>query len=307
MNDKLIKKLEELGKINKFLGNRFKQQAYERAANKIILYNKKITSGEQVDHLPGIGKGIVSKINRILKGDPIIEYYSKKGVQAYLELNKIQGLGIAKIKELVKMGIGNFKDLKKADNIKLTKMQKIGIKHYNDLQKKIPRKESKKFLSIIKRIISGTNAKVELLGSFRRNKKMSGDLDLLISINNNSKKKAEKLLVALVQALKDKGIIIDSFIDKFTSKFMGVVKVPGYKTARHLDIRVALKNEYPFMLLYFTGSKVNNILLRAHAKTKGYKLSEYALETKNGKKIKVNSEKEIFKKLGLKYIPPSKR
>ena len=55
-----------------------------------------------------------------------------------------------------------------------------------------------------------------------------------------------------------------------------------------------------------TGSKLFNINLRKKAKLLGYKLNEYGLY-KNNNKIKINSEKDIFEKLGLNYIKPKNR
>jgi len=59
-------------------------------------------------------------------------------------------------------------------------------------------------------------------------------------------------------------------------------------------------------LLYFTGSKNYNIKIRRIAIKQGYKLSEYGLY-KNNKQIAGKSEKEVCKKLGIKWIPPEQR
>ena len=47
--------------------------------------------------------------------------------------------------------------------------------------------------------------------------------------------------------------------------------------------------------------------MREIAKSKGYKLSEYGLFDKNNKKFKIKSERDVFKKLGLEYLPPRLR
>jgi len=63
--------------------------------------------------------------------------------------------------------------------------------------------------------------------------------------------------------------------------------------------------------MHFTGSGIFNQKMRLHAKSLGYKLSEYGLskiDNKHNKKnIIINSEEDIFKILLLKYIPPEKR
>jgi DNA polymerase (family 10) len=72
------------------------------------------------------------------------------------------------------------------------------------------------------------------------------------------------------------------------------------------DLRVVSEAEFPYALLYFTGSKEHNTELRGIAKDKGLKLNEYGLY-KGEKLIKCKTEEEIFEALGLKYIPPEMR
>jgi DNA polymerase/3'-5' exonuclease PolX len=47
--------------------NEFKQAVYERAANTIYRLDFKVKYGEQLAHLPGIGKGIIRKVNDFLR------------------------------------------------------------------------------------------------------------------------------------------------------------------------------------------------------------------------------------------------
>src|SRR6056300_89582 len=47
--------------------NEFKQAVYERAANTIYRLDFKVKYGEQLAHLPGIGKGIIRKVNEFLR------------------------------------------------------------------------------------------------------------------------------------------------------------------------------------------------------------------------------------------------
>ena len=53
---------------------------------------------------------------------------------------------------------------------------------------------------------------------------------------------------------------------------------------------------------------MHNIELRNIAFRKGYKLSEYGLYSKeSGEQVAGKSEEDIYKKLGLAYIPPKLR
>ena len=61
-------------------------------------------------------------------------------------------------------------------------------------------------------------------------------------------------------------------------------------------------------LLYFTGSKQFNIMMRIQAKKLGYNLNEHELyNIKTGKKVILKDEKELFKILKMEYFPPDKR
>jgi len=73
-----------------------------------------------------------------------------------------------------------------------------------------------------------------------------------------------------------------------------------------MDIRVVPKRSFGSALQYFTGSKEHNIILRKIAIEKGLKLSEYGL-FKGAKLVAAETEEEIYKKLGLSWIPPELR
>ena len=135
-------------------------------------------------------------------------------------------------------------------------------------------------------------------GSLRRHREVIGDIDLLAS----SKQPAE-------------------VIEFFTSQ-PGILKViaKGETKASVLleggiqsDLRVVSDAEYPFALMYFTGSKEHNIVMRQRAIERGLRLNEYGLfrskeETRDPKLlVTCRTEEEIFEKLGLHYIPPELR
>ncbi|KAB2838496.1 DNA polymerase/3'-5' exonuclease PolX, partial [bacterium] len=78
------------------------------------------------------------------------------------------------------------------------------------------------------------------------------------------------------------------------------------KSGIQVDFRVVEDKEFPFALLYFTGSKEHNTALRGIAKDKGLKLNEYGL-FRGEKPLPCKDEAEIYKALGLNYIPPEAR
>ena len=103
---------------------------------------------------------------------------------------------------------------------------------------------------------------------------------------------------------------------------MGITKLEsgGYTKARHMDIINTSPEEYPFALLYFTGSGEFNSRMRAHALTLGYSMNEYCLSDRltrgeiSSEVIfsKINKplfeeEKDIFAFLGMDYVEPENR
>src|SRR5205807_9653704 len=79
------------------------------------------------------------------------------------------------------------------------------------------------------------------------------------------------------------------------------------------DLRVVSDTEFPYALMYFTGNKEHNIVMRQRAIERGLRLNEYGLfrsreETRDPKLlVACRTEEEIFRKLGLPYIPPELR
>jgi DNA polymerase (family 10) len=72
------------------------------------------------------------------------------------------------------------------------------------------------------------------------------------------------------------------------------------------DLRVVTDQQFPFALHYFTGSKEHNIAMRARAQERGLKLNEYELAGKD-RSIPCRDEADLYKALGLDYIPPELR
>jgi DNA polymerase (family 10) len=94
------------------------------------------------------------------------------------------------------------------------------------------------------------------------------------------------------------------------SKFEGIAHSPSSGEGRHfrLDIEfVQNEDEWGSELLYFTGNKGLNIMLRGYAKKRGLILNQHGLFQSNGRRIPVYTEKEIFEILGVDYIPPERR
>jgi DNA polymerase (family 10) len=73
------------------------------------------------------------------------------------------------------------------------------------------------------------------------------------------------------------------------------------------DLRIVSGDQRGAAMQYFTGSKAHNIALRDRALDRGWKLNEYGLFDTNDQSIAGATEEEIYRALGLTFIPPELR
>lgn len=240
------------------------------------------------------------------------------------KLMKIYGVGQVKAKSLYnEYGITDIKSLRvafKKDSSILNSKQIMGLTHYEDLNTRIPRYEIDAYYKELKSICQSIpNIKMSITGSYRRRHATSGDVDVLVSSNNGAN--SAELRKILMKKLKKKKIIVETLASG-KKKFMGITKLEsrGFTAARHMDIINTSPEEYPFALLYFTGSGEFNSRMRAHALSLGYSMNEYCLSDRltreaissdiiSGKigKPFFEEEKDIFSFLGMDYVEPGNR
>jgi len=310
----IISKLEELKKI--YLNDESKKwnaKALSSAISSIKKYDKPIISGAQLSaDIKGIGEKISKRIDEILNSGTLAELAEYGNIQtesSYIDnLLLITGVGLVRAKKWVKAGIQNIDQLRSAiadKKVTSTHHIDIGIKYYEDFQKKIPRSEIDIMKNIIKKSISGIDSKLifEICGSYRRGCIESGDIDILITHPTNT-----DFLKQVVKALTKVQFITDNLTEKGDTKFMGVCKIAESPYGRRIDIRVVDYESYYTSLLYFTGSKNFNVYLRNKALEKNYSLNEYCLTNLNDNtRIILHSEEEIFKLLNVPYVSPIER
>jgi len=162
----------------------------------------------------------------------------------------------------------------------------------------------------------GISGNLVVTGSYRREKPNSGDIDILITTDVHNKDLMNKFYNNLIST----GIVApENVISKGPVKIMAVAKINSL--FRHLDIFYYPKDVYPFALLFTTGSKELNTTMRSNALKLGYSLNERNLThgSPSGqqvskeeylskiKKDKPETEEDIFKFLGMKYLEPKER
>lgn len=204
------------------------------------------------------------------------------------KLLEIVGVGPKQADILLKK-IKKYDDLYKEEIYKSLPVASQAYLKYKPV-KTISRKEIDKLNKIVGKIGMIT-------GSYRRGKPESGDIDLVVQ--GISWEEIQKFF-------KNNGYTLAPPYSIGLKQLSSYIKLG--KNYVQIDIFRATNDiEYTFMILYSTGSRLFNIRMRAVAKHKGLILNQYGLFDKNGELIKLKTEKEILKYLGISWKEPSER
>lgn len=307
MNNQLASILEELSIGEQSLGKVFQAKAYKNAAEAILLAPN-INDINEIKSIKGIGTKIFQKLKTYIETGtfPLLEQLRNNPI---LNFTKIYGIGHKKAKELVeKHNITTIEELRENTDL-LNSKQRIGLEYLEDINTRIPRTEIAKHEEYIRSIMP-SGLIMEVVGSYRRGAKTSGDIDIIFSHENT--KTGSALFKTLIERLEETDYITH-MLAKGSKKSMFLAKLENYDIHRRIDFLFTPFDEYPFAILYFTGSKYFNIHMRRHALDMGYSINEQRMkDMKTKKNVDVNeanikTEKDIFKFLRLKYIQPSKR
>lgn len=291
----------------------FKPYAYQRVALTLEnlerdvseIYFKEGLKG--LNKIPGVGKNIALKIEEYLKTGKIKEYekLKKRSPVDLSALTAVEGLGPKRIKTLYqKLGIKNVKQLEKAAKAhKIASLFGFGEKTEKNILQGIEflKKEKGRFLlgeilPVAQEVYEKLKKlkeveKIDIVGSLKRMRETIRDVDILMA-----SKKPKKVMDFFVSL---------NGIEKVWSKGTTRASV-RMRTGFDIDIRVVLKESYGAALQYFIGSKEHNIAVRRVAMSKKLKLNEYGL-FKGKRKIAGENEKEIYRLLGMDWVPPEIR
>ena len=314
-NEEFIDVLGELAGILQRQGEPFKARAYQKGQESIMTHAGDITKPEQLKGLPGVGDAIHRKLKEYMETGQIamLERERNNPINA---LTNIYGVGPKKAQELISAGLDSIAKIQALSPEEVNKMfnanQRKGLEYYDDINQKIPRAEIVEYDKLFASVVSaccGEATKFEIVGSYRRGKQTSGDIDVIITNEDNDKSVFAKLL----KSLSERNILEYTF-SKGPTKSLTMCRLsPESKVARRVDFLYTSPAEYPFAILYFTGSKVFNTVMRQRALKMGYTLNEHGIShMKDGVKgAKVdhefNSERDIFDFLDMEYKAPNER
>jgi len=309
-NEKFIDLMEQLSSIMLKQGEPFRARAYQKAQETIMSYPDAITDPKQLEGKPGIGSTIMEKLNEYVNTGTL-RVLEREKTNPINILGDIYGVGPKKAQELVAAGIKTIDELRLRQDDLLNDIQKVGLKYYEQLQERIPRPEIEDFEQLFKAVFEKIStetpdAKLEIVGSYRRGAQASGDIDVIIT------GKTGDIYKRFVDELLKTGVILE-ILSRGQSKTLVIAKLPGNKIARRIDFLYAPPDEFAFAILYFTGSKIFNTVMRQYGLNKGYTFNEHGIyhlvNKKKGAKVDKTfaNEKDIFDFLGLQYKTPVER
>ncbi len=263
--------------------------------------------------LPGVGKGMSQRLAELLRTGQLadLEELRAQVPPGLLELRRVQGLGPKKIALLWKgAGVDSLATLRQklaTAPEELAGLKGMGRKSVENLTKSLEFLEAAGqrvslghalplalwFVGHL-RALPGV-ARADYAGSLRRGRETVGDIDLLVACTPEH-------APAVHQAFRAAPPVTDVLAAGATKS--------SVRTRDHLqvDLRTVLPSQWGAALMYFTGSKEHNVRMRERAQKRGLTLNEYALSSlATGEPIAGASEEEVFKALGLAWVPPELR
>src|SRR6056297_1457077 len=320
-NQDVAAKLREVHDLMQLNGeNRFKVIAFDRAAQTIeglkTDVETHVEEGTLTD-IKGIGKSIAEDITALVKTGtmPVLESLKESVPKGLVEWLNISGLGPKNIVKIhKKLDITEMHELKDAClSGAVADLPGLGKKSAEKILKSIEWLEQfgercrldqaleiaepmYKFLEKLPGV-----KQIGIAGSLRRRKETIGDVDILVSADE-----------------ADTEIVFESFVKhELVTEVLGRGSTKSSirtSEGRQVDLRVVTQKQYPAALMYFTGSKEHNVVLRQRARNREMALNEYGLfrlddegSTDFTKPVSFSSEEDIYKKLNLNFIPPEHR
>jgi DNA polymerase (family 10) len=291
--------------------NPFKIRAYRNASRTISglgpELKEMVAAGEELTELPGIGKELAAKILEILSTGTAqaLEKLKQNVPAGVIEMLKIPGLGPKRVSVLYhKLNIESLAVLKEAAEAgRIQALPGFGAKTEQHIREAVEalsqrparvsialaRPQVESLLDALRRVPGVIEAAAA--GSFRRCQETVGDIDILVTADEDS-----PVMERLVN-LGDVGQVLAQGATKSSIVLRSGLQV---------DLRQVEPESFGAALQYFTGSQAHNIAIRRIGRQRGLKINEYGVFTLDGK-IAGETEESVYRALDLPWIPPELR
>ncbi|HEX8950172.1 MAG TPA: DNA polymerase/3'-5' exonuclease PolX [Dissulfurispiraceae bacterium] len=312
INQEIARIFGEIADLLEIKGeNLFRIRAYRRAAQNIdgLPDDAAKMSEKKLLEIPGIGRDLAGKI---------LEYAATHTIRAYEELKKevprglspllsVPGLGPKTAKHLhEKLKVESIDDLERlAREHKLSGLPGIKEKTEENILRGIAmlkrgkeRQPLGRVLPVAKDLVERMRStapvrRIVIAGSLRRWKETIKDIDILVT-----SREPQKVMNVFVHLPPVREVLMHGPTKS------SVVVTEGIQ----VDLRVVEEESFGAALAYFTGSKAHNIRLREMAVRAGLKINEYGVFRESDmKKLGGEREEDVYRLLGLTFIPPELR
>lgn len=291
--------------------NPFRVRAYRNAARAVRGLGTEVSSlvarGGELPRIRGIGDDLAGKIKELARTEhlPLLDELRHHVPAVALELLRLPNLGPKRVKLLVdKLDIHSLEQLHRAlldgrvrdlpgfgAGIEKKLLQAIEERSHAPARFKLAAVEG--FVApLLDYLARGPGVgQVTVAGSYRRCQETVGDIDIVATAAKGppvTKWFTQYEEVARISAAGDTRATV------------------VLRSGLQVDLRIVPEESYGAALHYFTGSKAHNIAVRRMGQERGLKINEYGV-FRGRRRIAGATEEEVYRTVGLPYIPPELR
>jgi DNA polymerase (family 10) len=312
-NDEIARVFENIADLLEIKGESvYRVISYRRAAESIRAQGRRLEDlqrEEKLKEIPGVGEAIAAKIEELLATGKLgfYEDLADEVPPGLIDVLKVSGvgpkkaarfwheLGITTVSELEAAArAGKLRELPgmgaKSEGAILASVERLAARQTGRISIGVARPMAERLAERLRRLPGVVAA--EPAGSVRRWKETVGDLDLLV-------------------AAKDPAEVLRAFVG-----FDEIERVLGQgDTKASVEVVGGLRvqlwvhpvERFGSALQYATGSQAHNVQLRERALEHGLSLSEHGLKAASGTELLCPDEADVYRALGLPWIPPELR
>ncbi|KAH9175754.1 hypothetical protein EDB89DRAFT_1943923 [Lactarius sanguifluus] len=344
VNQDIVDKLSELAELHRAKptqDDKWRVFSYTKAIAALRKCKERIGSLEQARSLNGVGDKTAQKIMEIIETGSLrrVDAERTEDVAVVQLFQGIYGVGQSIAYAWYFAGCRTLDDIReRKGGIKLSSIQELGLKYYDDINTRMSREEARVIFEEIRSIALCLDPKlfVEIMGSYRRGKSTCGDIDIMVTRPPDDGKTHAGILPKLLSALRSAGIITEDLLSlapdatvSLEVTYRGLCVSPtksGQESPsrsqirRRIDILAIPWESRGAALIYFTGDDIFNRSLRLKANKMGYSLNQRglfegvvrsledrAIKTNAGNVIASETEEEIFRILGVPWVEAHER
>ncbi len=304
---------EEIADLLEIQGaNPFRVRAYRNGARTLETLSQPIESllkdeKARLEDLPAIGKDLAAKIRELYETGKLesLEELKEEVPGTLIEIMNIPGLGPKRARQLWEgLKISTLAELEEAARDgRLDELPGFGktlesriLKGIEDLKARGQRFKLSDADTYVRPLLDHLKESkglvdLEVAGSYRRRCETVGDIDLLATTADGTSVMDDFVGYSEVSDLLAKGST------KSSVRLRGGLQV---------DLRLVDRESYGAAMVYFTGSKAHNIVIRGIGRERGLKINEYGV-FEGDKLICGATEAEVFQSIDLPWIPPELR